>query len=53
MKTALIVGMARSGVASAKLLYRNGYKVIVNDMKSMIPGLSEALSGIEYENLLH
>ncbi|MBR0025713.1 MAG: UDP-N-acetylmuramoyl-L-alanine--D-glutamate ligase [Clostridia bacterium] len=52
MKTALIVGMARSGVASAKLLYRNGYKVIVNDMKSTIPGLSEQLTGIEYENAL-
>lgn len=52
MKTALIVGMARSGISSAKLLYRSGYRVIVNDMKSAIPGLEEQLSGIEYENAL-
>ncbi|NLB61131.1 MAG: UDP-N-acetylmuramoyl-L-alanine--D-glutamate ligase [Clostridiales bacterium] len=48
-KTALVVGMARSGIGSAKLLYKNGYKVIVNDMKREIPNLSEALSDIEYD----
>lgn len=51
-KTALIVGMAKSGISSAKLLYRKGYRVIINDLKSEIDGLYEALSGIEYENRL-
>ena len=51
-KTALIVGMAKSGISSAKLLYRNGYNVIINDMKPVIPGLEEALSGIEYTDKL-
>lgn len=47
MKTALIVGMARSGVGSAKLLAANGWRVIANDMRSDIPGLTESLSGLE------
>lgn len=51
-KTALVVGMARSGIGSAKLLAKNGYKVIVNDLKRDIPGLYEALSSIEYTNAL-
>ena len=51
-KTALIVGMAKSGIASAKLLYEDGWRVIINDLKSEIAGLEEALSGIEYENRL-
>lgn len=51
-KTALVVGMARSGISSAKLLYKNGYNVIINDLKTVIPGLEEALSGIEYTNRL-
>ena len=51
-KTALIVGMAKSGISSAKLLYRNGYNVIINDMKPVIPELEEALSGIEYTDKL-
>lgn len=51
-KTALIVGMAKSGISSAKLLYRNGYNIIINDMKPVIPGLEEALSGIEYTDKL-
>lgn len=38
-KTALIVGMAKSGISSAKLLYRNGYNVIINDMNPSFPGL--------------
>lgn len=44
--------MAKSGISSAKLLYRNGYNVIINDMKPVIPGLEEALSGIEYTDKL-
>lgn len=51
-KTALIVGMAKSGISSAKLLYQVGYRVIINDLKSEIPGLEEALCGVEYENRL-
>ena len=48
-KTALIVGMAKSGIAAARLLYENGYRVIINDMKPEIKGLFDALSGIAYE----
>lgn len=44
--------MAKSGISSAKLLYKAGYRVIINDLKSEIEGLEEALSGIEYENRL-
>ncbi|MDO4568401.1 MAG: UDP-N-acetylmuramoyl-L-alanine--D-glutamate ligase [Clostridia bacterium] len=51
-KTALVVGMARSGTASAKLLYRNGYKVIINDTKRDIPGLFEALGDMEFTSAL-
>ena len=51
-KTALICGMAKSGIASAILLYRNGYNVTINDMKAEIPGLEQALSHIEYKNEL-
>ena len=51
-KRALVIGMARSGVAAARLLYENGYDVIINDMKNEIEGLTEALSGIEYTNAL-
>lgn len=49
MKTALIVGMAKSGIAAAKLLYKEGYKVIVNDMKPEIAGLKDALDGTDCE----
>ena len=48
-KTALIVGMAKSGIAAARLLYEEGYRVIINDMKPEIKGLFEALSGMAYE----
>lgn len=51
-KTALIVGMAKSGVASAILLFKKGYNIIVNDQKPKIDGLSEALAGIKYINRL-
>ena len=51
-KTALVVGMAKSGVASAVLLYKKGYNVIINDLKSDIPGLSESLKKIKYVNRL-
>ena len=49
MKTALIVGMAKSGIGAAKLLKQDGWRVIVNDMKPEIPGLKEALSGYDVE----
>ncbi len=48
-KTALIVGMAKSGIASARLLYELGYRVIINDIKPEIKGLFEQLNGIAYE----
>ncbi len=51
-KTALIVGMAKSGIASARLLYANGWRIIINDLKPEISGLEKALEGIEYENRL-
>ena len=51
-KTALVVGMAKSGVSSAILLYKKGYNVIINDLKSDIPGLSESLKKIKYVNRL-
>ena len=40
-KTALVCGMAKSGVASARLLWEQGYQVTINDMKKEIPGLKE------------
>ena len=51
-KTALIVGMAKSGVGAAKLLAKEGWRVIVNDMKSEIPGLDEQLKGVPCEKKL-
>lgn len=51
-KTALIVGMAKSGVSSARLLYGEGYNVVINDMKTEIAGLKEALGDIEYIDAL-
>lgn len=51
-KKAVVIGMAKSGVASARLLYKLGYDVTVNDMKKEISGLKEELSGIEYKDAL-
>ncbi len=51
-KRALVCGMAKSGIASARLLAQNGYQVTINDMKKEIPGLKEALAGIEYIDAL-
>ncbi len=51
-KKALVVGMAKSGQSSTKLLARNGYTVVINDMKNEIPGLEKSLEGIEYINKL-
>lgn len=51
-KRAIIVGMARSGIAAAKLLSKDGYEVVINDMKAHIDGLYEALEGIEYTDAL-
>lgn len=51
-KTALIVGMAKSGVGAAKLLAHEGWHVIVNDKKDEVPGLDEALAGFAVEKRL-
>ncbi|NCB31696.1 MAG: UDP-N-acetylmuramoyl-L-alanine--D-glutamate ligase, partial [Clostridia bacterium] len=51
-KKVLICGMAKSGMASARLLARHGYLVTINDMKNDIPGLKDALNGIEYIDAL-
>jgi len=48
-KKALIVGMAKSGIGAAKLLAATGWEVIINDKKTEIAGLSEALSGVSVE----
>lgn len=48
-KMALIVGMAKSGIAAARLLYQDNYRIVINDMKPEIKGLFDALSGIAYE----
>ena len=49
-KTALLVGMAKSGIGAAKLLCREGWHVIINDMKPHIDGLEEELAGFTVEN---
>ena len=46
---ALIVGMAKSGVGAAKLLSRVGWDVVINDKKSEIEGLQEALAGVSVD----
>ena len=46
-KKSLIVGMAQSGVGAAKLLNAVGWDVVINDKKTEIPGLAEALAGVE------
>ena len=51
-KTALIVGMAKSGVGAAKLLAKSDWRVIVNDMKPEVPGLDEELAGVFAEKRL-
>ncbi|HWQ58559.1 MAG TPA: UDP-N-acetylmuramoyl-L-alanine--D-glutamate ligase [Clostridia bacterium] len=51
-KRAVVIGMARSGISSAKLLARDGYEVVINDMKPHIDGLTEALAGIDYIDAL-
>ena len=45
-KTALVVGMARSGVGAARLLVRHGARVIVNDSKPR-EALSTDLSALD------
>ena len=52
MKTALIVGMARSGVASAKLLHSQGWHLILNDSRPEVPELTAALGEVQYLNAL-
>ena len=44
-KQALVVGMAKSGVAAARLLVRQGAQVTINDSKSA-DELTEALKGL-------
>lgn len=51
-KKAMIAGMARSGIGSAKLLGRHGYEVTINDMKPHIEGLEKELAGMEYVDRL-
>lgn len=51
-KRAAVIGMAKSGIGSAKLLAGEGYEVVINDMKEHIDGLYEALSGIHYIDAL-
>lgn len=41
-RNALVIGMARSGIASAKLLCEEGASVTINDSKT-----AEKLSGLE------
>ncbi len=53
-KRVLVVGMARSGVAAAKLLHRAGAKVIINDSKTA-EALGDALAplnGLDIEYAL-
>jgi UDP-N-acetylmuramoylalanine--D-glutamate ligase len=45
METALVIGAARSGIAVAQLLQKNGYHVILTDMKSIEN--KENLEGLE------
>lgn len=52
MKTALIVGMARSGIASAQLLASQGWHLILNDSRPEVPELAAALPDINYGNAL-
>lgn len=52
MKTAMVVGLARSGIASAKLLGKNGWRVLLSDTKTEIPRLEEELADITYINAL-
>ena len=51
-KKALVCGMAKSGIASTRLLAADGYLVTINDMKAEIAGLKESLLGIEYIDAL-
>ncbi len=52
MKTALIVGMARSGIASAQLLASQGWHLILNDSRPEVPEVAAALSDVKYGNAL-
>ncbi len=52
MKTALIVGMARSGIASAQLLASQGWHLILNDTRKEVPELGTAFDGVQYSDAL-
>lgn len=46
---ALIVGMAKSGIGAARLLNKVGWSVVINDQKTEIGGLREALENVPVE----
>lgn len=52
MKTALVVGMARSGIACARLLHENGWRLVLSDTRRNIEGLHDALRGVDYADAL-
>ncbi len=52
MKTALIVGMARSGIASAQLLASQGWHLVLNDSRTQVPELATAFSDVKFINAL-
>ncbi|MBQ7848506.1 MAG: UDP-N-acetylmuramoyl-L-alanine--D-glutamate ligase [Clostridia bacterium] len=53
-KRVLVVGMARSGVAAAKLLHKAGAKVVINDSKTaeQLGDALAPLAGLEIEHML-
>ena len=52
MKRAVVFGMARSGVAAAKLLHMHGYDVTVNDKKTL-EQFEGALDGLQSLERVH
>ncbi len=50
MKRVLVIGMARSGIAAARLLHEKGNFVILNDRKSEAE-LGSVLDGLRLENV--
>ena len=53
-KRVLVVGMARSGVAAARLLHRAGAKVVINDSKTaeVLGDALAPLAGLDIEYAL-
>ncbi|HWR23422.1 MAG TPA: UDP-N-acetylmuramoyl-L-alanine--D-glutamate ligase [Feifaniaceae bacterium] len=52
LKTALIVGMARSGIASARLLTSEGWHLVLNDSRTEVPELADSLPDVRYIDAL-